>query len=195
MALHISGGDRPGFAILDFKRDIGSEDLTITLQSKLLHFGEYLSSEGTWSATPCLFKAVRLPGKGQGVYQIGPEIVNRGGLALDFIEVSVAGTEIVEDVTWPVLPADPDAVPVHAVTTVLPEPAPAGEPEPAGNLKPADVSDEKTQDAEAEEAKPAPEPAAIEPVPVQSLEPPESSGGGAGGRSARARGRGRWAVA
>ena len=165
MALHISGDDRPGFAILDFKRDIGSEDLTITLKSKLLHFGEYLSSEGTWSATPCFFKAVRLPGMGQGVYQIGPEIVNRGGLALDFIEVCVPGAEIVEDVTWPMLLADPNAVPVHAVATVLPEPAPAPaeEPGPGGNLKPADVWDEKTQDAEAEQARPAPEAAAIEP--------------------------------
>ena len=126
MALHISGDDRPGFAILDFKRDIGSEDLTITLKSKLLHFGEYLSSEGTWAATPCFFKATRLPGKGQGVYQIGPEIVNRGGLALDFIEVCVPGAEIVEDVTWPVLAADPNAAPVHAVATVLPEPRRAG---------------------------------------------------------------------
>ena len=174
MALHISGDDRPGFAILDFKRDIGPEDLTITLKSKLLHFGEYLGSEGTWSETPCIFRAMRLPGKGQGVYRIGPEIVNRGGLALDFIEVCVPGAEIVEDVTWPVLPADPNAVPVHAVTTVLPEPAPAEEPEPAGNLKPADLWDEKTQDAEAEEARPAPEAAAIEHEPAKNLEPPES---------------------
>ncbi len=174
MALHISGDDRPGFAILDFKRDIGSEDLTITLKSKLLHFGEYLSSEGTWSATPCFFKAVRLPGMGQGVYQIGPEIVNRGGLALDFIEVCVPEAEIVEDVTWPVLAADPNAAPDHAVATVPPEPAPAPaeEPGPGGNLKPAEVWDE-TQDAEAEEAGPAPEAAAIEPEPAQSLEPPE----------------------
>jgi hypothetical protein len=174
VALHISGDDRPGFAILDFERDIGSEDLTITLKSKLLHFGEYLSSEGTWAATPCFFKATRLPGKGQGVYQIGPEIVNRGSLALDFIEVSVPGAEIVEDVTWPVLPADPNAVPVHAVATAPPESAPAKEPESAANLKPADVWDEETQDAEAEEDTPAPEAAAIEPEPVQSLEPPES---------------------
>ena len=162
MVLHISGDDRPGFAILDFKRDIGSEDLTITLKSKLLHFGEYLSSEGRWAATPCFFKATRLPGKGQGVYQIGPEIVNRGGLALDFIEVCVPEAEIVEDVTWPVLAADPNAAPDRAVATVLSEPAPAEEPEPDGNLKPVDVWDE-TQDAGAEEARPAPETAAIEP--------------------------------
>jgi hypothetical protein len=174
VALHISGDDRPGFAILDFERDIGSEDLTITLKSKLLHFGEYLSSEGTWAATPCFFKATRLPGKGHGVYQIGPEIVNRGGLALDFIEVCIPGTEIVEDVTWPVLPADPNTVPVHAVATVPPEPAPAKEPEPAANLKPADVCDEEAQDAEAEEDTPAPEAAAIEPEPAQSLESPDS---------------------
>ena len=63
--------------------------------------------------------------QGAGVYRIGPEIVNQGGLALDFIEVCVPGAEIVEDVTWPVLPADPHAVPVHAVATVLPEPVPA----------------------------------------------------------------------
>ena len=100
--------------------------------------------------------------------------MNRGGLALDFIEVCVPGAEIVEDVTWPVLAADPNAVPVHAVATVLsePAPAPAEEPEPGGNLKPADVWDE-TQDAGAEEARPAPEAAAIEPEPAQSLEPPE----------------------
>jgi hypothetical protein len=171
VALHISGDDRPGFAILDFKRDIGSEDLTITLQSKLLHFGEYLSNEGTWTATPCFFKATRLPGKGHGVYQIGPEIVNRGGLALDFIEVCVSGTEIVEDVTWPVLAADPNAVPVHAAAAAPSEPTPASaeEPVPDGDLKPAGAWDE-AQDAEAEEAKPAPEAAAIEPEPAQSLE-------------------------
>ena len=173
MALHISGDDRPGFAILDFKRDIGSEDLTITLQSKLLHLGEYLSSEGTWAATPCLFKATRLPGKGQGVYQIGPEIVNWGGLALDFIEVCVPGTEIVEDVTWPVLAADPNAVPVHAAATVLSEPAPAEEPAPDRNLTPGEAWDE-TQHAQAEEARPAPEAAVIKPEPAKSSEPPES---------------------
>jgi hypothetical protein len=177
VALHISGDDRPGFAILDFKRDIGSEDLTITLQSKLLHFAEYLSSDGTWAATPCLFKATRLPGKGHGVYQIGPEIVNRGGLALDFIEVCVPGTGIVEDVTWPVLAADPNAAPVHDAATVLSEPppasAPAEEPAPGGDLEPADVWDE-TQDAETEEARPALEAAVIEPEPTKSLEPLES---------------------
>jgi hypothetical protein len=177
VALHISGDDRPGFAILDFKRDIGSEDLTITLQSKLLHSGEYLSNEGTWAATPCFFKAARLPGKGLGVYQIGPEIVNRGGLALDFIEVCVPGTEIVEDVTWPVLAADPNAVPVHAAATVLsepaPAPAPAEEPAPGGDLGPAGVWGE-TQDAGAEEASPAPEAAVIEPEPALSSEPLKS---------------------
>ena len=135
MALHIAGDDRPGFAILDFKRDIGSEDLTITLKSKLLHFGEYLSSEGGWAATPGFFKATRLPGKGQGVYQIGPEIVNRGALALDFIEVCVPEAGIVEDVTWPVLAADPNAAPDRAVATVPPEPA----PRPPKNLDQAET--------------------------------------------------------
>ncbi len=154
MGLRISDDDRPGFAILDFRRDIGSEDLAITLKSKLLHFGEYLSTDGTWSATPRFFKAVRLPGKGPGVYQIGPEIVNQGGLALDFIEVFVHGAEIAEDVTWPVLATDPNAVPLHAVATVPPEPAPAGDAQPAGNLELAGALDEKPQEPEAENAEP-----------------------------------------
>jgi hypothetical protein len=143
MSLHISDDDRAGFAILDFQRDIGTEDLTITLKSKLLHPGEYFGAGGKWTPAPHFFKAVRVPDRGPGVYRIGPEIVNQSGLTLDAIEVSVHGSAIAEAVTWPLLLLGRDAVPLHEPTTVPPAPALAGElPE-----KPAALPDAQSKDS------------------------------------------------
>jgi hypothetical protein len=136
MGLYISNGDRPGFAILDFQRDLGPEDLAITLQSKLLKFGEYLAN-GEWSAKPHFFKAERLTGRDPGVYSIGPEIVNQGGLAFDLIAVSVHGVNTVEEVTWPELQGDPNAGPVQTATTAPPEPAQAQESRPGNGQESA----------------------------------------------------------
>jgi hypothetical protein len=143
MGLRIADGDSRGFAIIDFQRNTGPEDLWISLRSTLLHFGEYLGEGGKWSSTPYFFKAMRLPDKGPGVYRIGPEIVNHGGLALDFIEISVNGTAIVEAVTWPILLADPDAAPLHPGTA-----------NPAGI---AEAQEPASQAPAAGEAGPAPE--------------------------------------
>jgi hypothetical protein len=143
MGLRIADGDSRGFAIIDFQRNTGPEDLWISLRSTLLHFGEYLGEGGKWSSTPYFFKAMRLPDKGPGVYRIGPEIVNHGGLALDFIEISVNGTAIVEAVTWPILLADPDAAPLHPGT--------------ANPAAIADAQEPASQAPAAGEAGPAPE--------------------------------------
>lgn len=110
MTLLVSDSGYPGFAFLDFKRDMGAGDLLISLRSVQLKPGEYLSPGGKWSKTSHLFKAVRV---GRGVYRVGPEIVNQLELAYDTIEVGVGSLNTNEVVIWPELTpsADPDPLP------------------------------------------------------------------------------------
>jgi hypothetical protein len=132
MSLRVSDDNRPGYAILDFGRDIGADDLLISLQSKLFNPGEYLGLGGKWSKAPHLFKAIHLPSAGPGIYRIGPEIVNQQDLAHDTIEVSVSGGGFVEEVMWPEL--TPAALLSEPDTTIYREPE---LPPPQAPLRPA----------------------------------------------------------
>ncbi|HWJ19460.1 MAG TPA: hypothetical protein VNR65_12120, partial [Geobacterales bacterium] len=130
MSLRVSDDDRPGYAILDFGRDTGTDDLLISLQSKLFNTGEYLGPGGKWSKAPHFFKAVRLTSAGPGIYRIGPEIVNQQDLAHDTIEVSVGSGGVVEEATWPEL----TPAPFEPGTAIYREPVP---PPPQEPIRPA----------------------------------------------------------
>lgn len=129
MSLRVNDDNRPGYALLDFGRDISAGDVQISLRSKLFNAGEYLGAGGKWSKAPYLFTAVRLPDAGAGVYRIGPEIVNQQDLAHDTIEVSVSGKDVAEEVAWPEL--TPAAQFTEQETAIYREPAVSTAPKPA----------------------------------------------------------------
>jgi hypothetical protein len=125
MSLQIFDDDHAGFAILDFQREIGKDDLIITLKSRLLRAGEFFGKGGQWGSAPHFFRAIRVPGRGPGIYRIGPEIVNQCGLTLDLIEIAVHGSNVTEAVDWPLLLIGSDALPLQEPTPVPPAaPAP-----------------------------------------------------------------------
>ena len=154
MSLRISDDNRPGYAILDFERDIGADDLLISLQSKLFNTGEYLGPGGKWSKAPHFFKAVRLSSAGPGIYRIGPEIVNQQDLAHDTIEVSVSGRGFVEEMMWPEL---------------TPAPLLGGEPDTTIYREPASPSPQEPR-------RPSPEPPADLPRPLIEEQAPAQEG-------------------
>ena len=88
MGVRVSDDDRPGFAILNFGREIAPGDILIALKSKRLRPDEFVDDSGKWSKTPFLFRAVKRT-EAAGTYLIGPEIVNHDFLAHDLIEVAV----------------------------------------------------------------------------------------------------------
>ncbi len=101
MSLRVSDDDCPGFAILDFGREIAPGDVLIALRSKRLRPGEFVDDSGKWSKAPFLFRAIKRTEA--GTYLIGPEIVNHDFLAHDLIEVAVQNSKVVEELDWPEL--------------------------------------------------------------------------------------------
>ena len=120
MSLRVSDDDRPGFAILDFGREIAPGDVLIALRSKRLRPGEFVDDSGKWSKAPFLFRGVKRTEKA-GTYLIGPEIVNHDFLAHDLIEVAVQNSRVVEELDWPELTPNLRASPL---TTAIFKPDP-----------------------------------------------------------------------
>ena len=171
MGVRVSDDDRPGFAILDFGREIAPGDVLIALKSKRLRPDEFVDNSGKWSKTPFMFRAVKRT-EAAGTYLIGPEIVNHDFLAHDLIEVAVQNSTVVEELDWPELTPNPKASPL--TTTIF-------RPELPPTEKPVDQASEATGDTgKADEPQIAPAAPPKEQAPPKRRFLPWTAAGGLG---------------